>query len=90
MQGGRKTEKGNIWRSLTSFFAKEIFGEGKNIFRRRRKTEKGKEENIWRRKISGYLRRRRTEKGNEENVWRRKISGFLWSRRAEKEKKEII
>ena len=74
MRRKRKTEKGNIWRSLTSFFAKEIFGEGKNIFRRRRKTEKGKEENIWRRK-NIFGRRGKTENENEESIWRRKIFG---------------
>ena len=74
----KNTQKGNIRRSLTSFFAKEIFGVGKNIFRRRRKTEKGKEENIWRRK-NIFGRRGKTENENEESIWRRKY--FFWEER---------
>ena len=47
---------------------RNIFGEGKYIiFGRRRKTEKEKKENIWRRKIY-YLWRRKTEKEKEENI----------------------
>ena len=49
----------------------EVFGEGKYGFSRRRiKTEKEKEENIWRRKISFFAE----EREKEENIWRRKTS----------------
>ena len=48
-----------------------IVGEGGNVGgqRRRRKTEKEKNENIWRMKIYSLQRRRKTEKA--KNVWRR-------------------
>ena len=46
-----------------------IVGEGGNVGgqRRRRKTEKEKNENIWRMKIYSLQRRRKTEKA--KNVW---------------------
>ena len=48
-----------------------IVGEGGNVGgqRRRRKTEKEKNENIWRMKIYSLRRRRKTKKA--ENFWRR-------------------
>ena len=56
--GGENTEKENIWRlgeKKYCFRGEEkevkIFGEGKYFLRRRKKTEKEKEENIWRSKI---------------------------------------
>ena len=94
----RKTEKGNIWRSLTSFFAKEIFGEGKIFFggeeKQRRERRKifgdgkiflgGEEKRRMKmRKVFGegkdifLWRRRKTEKGNEESIWRRKKYFFV-------------
>ena len=39
------------------------------------RSEKEKEENVWRRKISVLWRRRKTEKEKKENIWRRKICG---------------
>ena len=54
----------------------------------RRRSEKEKEENTWRRKIS-FVGKRKTEKEKEGmSIWR---SIFLWKRRkAEKEKEENI
>ena len=54
----------------------------------RRRSEKEKEENTWRRKIS-FVGRRKTEKEKEGmSIWR---SIFLWKRRkAEKGKEENI
>ena len=58
--GGENTEKENIWRKKYCFRGEEkevkIFGEGKNFLRRRKKTEKEKEENIWRSKILFFHR----------------------------------
>ena len=46
--------------------------EGNYIFlQRRRKTEKGKQENIWRQK-NIFGRRGTTENENEDSIWRRK------------------
>ena len=39
---------------------------------RRRKTEKEKEGNIWKRKVIFWLKRRKTEKEREEIIGRRK------------------
>ena len=63
------------------FFVEDIKnGEGKYIFLWwRRKPDKEREENIWRRKIYFFWRRRKAEKEKErkyleeENIWRRKI-----------------
>ena len=50
--------------------------EKENIFFvEKRKTEKEKEENIWRREIFHLRRRGRTEKKKEEMLWRRKFDG---------------
>ena len=50
-------------------FCGEIFLRGGS------KTEKEKEENIWRREIFHLRRRGRTEEEKEEIFWRRKING---------------
>ena len=66
----RRTEE-NIWREKNHFFG------GKE------KTEKEKEENVWRRKIFSVKKEENIwkrkiffseEKEKEENIWRRKIS----------------
>ena len=78
-----------------------IVGEGGNVGgqRRRRKTEKEKNENIWRMKIYSLQMRRKTEKA--ENFWRRnffcgdeekrrrylgKENNFLWRRKKQRRK----
>ena len=58
----REEEKRWKWR--------KIFGEW-----RRKRTEKEKEDNIWRREMVCLWRRRLTKKENEQLFWGRKIFG---------------
>ena len=64
-KGKRYLEKEN------KSFCREEGKWGKYIvLRRRGKTKREKEDNIWKRKIYILQRRMRTEKEKEENVWR--------------------
>ena len=60
------------------------------LFRRRRKTEKKKEENSRGRGISFFWKRIKTEKKKEENSQGREISFFWKRRKTEKENEENI
>ena len=83
----------------TCFFAEEKINSrgkgGRHVFlRRRRITEKEKEDNVWRRKIFFCEKKEKEEifgkgkyffsKEKEENIWRRKIYGLQKRRKMEK------
>ena len=57
------------------------------IFPEFQKTEKGKEENIKRRKIYFLRRRQNTEKEKEDYIWRRKLYFFAEERKNEEGKR---
>ena len=73
-EDGRTDGKWKIGQCSVRPETTNIFGEGDFLWRRR-KTEKEKEENIWRREIFHLRRRGRTEKKKEEMLWRRKFDG---------------